>query len=306
MSRERSKPSLSRQAGEDHVGIDTGDIESIVASFLAGTCDDANREEFLDRLIELHQRCISSEDEVTAAKLREAFLLALDDAPAITREARYCDFLANEIAPTDFAQLQWQSPERVIKFCEILYGFQFPDDRTADAVRAHVATLLIESLQQLEADGNYEQMLRLVQIAPTNPTMLTGELLRIRNRAHLYEMNRVRRNTRVLHGYLIVQAILVILVFPLLFVYAENGEIRDAIEQAIDVDIPEKHGRQYLNYGDGLYWSLITAASIGYGDVTPRSNEGRAIAAVLGTMGVLTIGVLAGLVLHWITPRRLD
>jgi hypothetical protein len=45
---------------------------------------------------------------------------------------------------------------------------------------------------------------------------------------------------------------------------------------------------------------------VGYGDVTPRSNEGRIIAAVLGTMGVLTIGVLAGLILNWITPRQLD
>jgi hypothetical protein len=33
---------------------------------------------------------------------------------------------------------------------------------------------------------------------------------------------------------------------------------------------------------------------------------GRIIAATLGIMGVITIGVIAGLILNWITPRRLD
>jgi len=267
---------------------------------------ESNRDQYLDHLIELHVRCVSQEDDENAAKLRKAFLLALDDAPSVTQEQRYCDFLANKIAPGDFAQLQWQAPERVIKFCEILYGFQFPDDQTAELVRDHVATLLKESLHQFENDGKYEKMLRLIQIAPTNPTLISGELLRLRNRVHLYEMNRVLRNKRMLYVYLVVQAIFVLIIFPLLFVYAENGEFRDALKETTDLEIPEKQGRQHLTYSDGLYWSLITAASIGYGDVTPRSNEGRVMAAVLGTMGVLTIGVLAGLVLNWITPRRLD
>jgi Ion channel len=57
---------------------------------------------------------------------------------------------------------------------------------------------------------------------------------------------------------------------------------------------------------DGLYWSLITAGSIGYGDITPVTHIGTIIAATLGIMGVITIGVIAGLILNWITPRRLD
>jgi len=277
-----------------------------VEAFLAEDSRATNAETYLDQLIELHETCASQGEEAAAARLRETFLLTLDDTPEVTQEPRYCQFLANQVSPSDFAKLRWQSPERVIRFCEILYGFQFPDDTTAESVRLHVAMLLRESLQEFERRGSYEQMLQLVQMAPTSPALLTGELLRLRNRVHMYEMNRVRRNKRILHGYLVIQAILVVVVFPLLFVYAENGEIRDAIKVATDVSIPEKHGRQHLQYSDGLYWSLITAASIGYGDVTPRSNEGRAIAAVLGTMGVLTIGVLAGLILNWITPRRLD
>jgi hypothetical protein len=33
---------------------------------------------------------------------------------------------------------------------------------------------------------------------------------------------------------------------------------------------------------------------------------GKMIAATLGTIGVLSVGVVAGLILHWLTPRSLE
>jgi voltage-gated potassium channel Kch len=115
----------------------------------------------------------------------------------------------------------------------------------------------------------------------------------------------VQRNRYFLHGYLTLYIILVTIVFPLLFINAENGAIQDKIEQAAEVDMDEEN-RQFLSYSDGLYWSVITASSIGYGDVTPVTQVGRIIAATLGIMGVITVAVIAGLILEWITPRRLD
>jgi voltage-gated potassium channel Kch len=102
-----------------------------------------------------------------------------------------------------------------------------------------------------------------------------------------------------------VQAVLVILLFPVLFVYAENGAIQHKVERATGVEFPEEEHRIYT-YSDGLYWSLVTAGTVGYGDVTPVTNLGRALAAMLGVMGVLTSGVIAGLILQWIVPRQLD
>jgi len=281
-------------------------IRTEVEAFLCDACGDRDNEAYFDRLIHLYERCQEDNQEEAAKDLREAFLLALPRASSIVQESRFAAFLSEQFAPSDFARLQWQSPEQVTKFCEILYDFQFPNDKAADRIQAYVSVLLTQSLHQFEKNGNYEQMLHLLQTAPTSSGLLRGELLRLRNRVHLYEMNRVKRHRQTLYAYLIIQAFLVLVIFPLLFVYAENGMIRDAVEEVTDVEIPEKSGRQYLTYSDGLYWSIITAASIGYGDVTPRSNEGRIIAAVLGTMGVLTIGVLAGLILNWITPRQLD
>jgi hypothetical protein len=64
-------------------------------------------------------------------------------------------------------------------------------------------------------------------------------------------------------------------------------------------------GTSCLTFSEGMYWAVITASSIGYGDVTPTTTTGRMIAGTLGTMGVITVGILAGLVLDWITPRRI-
>ena len=69
-------------------------------------------------------------------------LLALNDSPSITQEPRFCRFLTEEIQPSDYSRLTWQSPSRVTRFCEILYGFPFPNDEAAERIRMHVATLL--------------------------------------------------------------------------------------------------------------------------------------------------------------------
>jgi hypothetical protein len=291
--------------GQTRVGY-AQNIRREVETFLADICEDTERNAYFDRLIHLHERCKQENLEEAAEDLREAFLLALPNASSIVQKPHFSTFLSEQFAPSDFAKLKWQSPERVMKFCEILYAIPFPHDQAAERVQSYVSILLQQSLHQLEENGDYEQMLHFLQTAPTSPGLLNGELLRLRNRVHLYEMHRVKRHQQLLYGYLIVQTLFVIIIFPLLFVYAENGAIRDAVREATDVEIPEKASRQYLSYSDGLYWSVITATSIGYGDVTPRSNEGRIIAMVLGTMGVLTIGILAGLILNWITPRQLD
>ena len=60
------------------------------------------------------------------------------------------------------------------------------------------------------------------------------------------------------------------------------------------------------NFEEALYFSTVTYASIGYGDVVPVTGLGRALAAILGMFGVLTIGIVAGLVLQWISPRPVD
>ncbi len=45
---------------------------------------------------------------------------------------------------------------------------------------------------------------------------------------------------------------------------------------------------------DGIWWSLVTATTVGYGDIAPRTHEGRLIAAILMLVGIGTIGMITG------------
>ena len=60
------------------------------------------------------------------------------------------------------------------------------------------------------------------------------------------------------------------------FYFAENGK-----NPSVD------------HWGDALWWAMTTTATVGYGDVVPRTNTGRALAAVLMITGIGLFGVIA-------------
>ncbi|HEX6288204.1 MAG TPA: potassium channel family protein [Herpetosiphonaceae bacterium] len=262
------------------------------------------RVEVLDQLIDVYGT-LGPDDTDQARSVRRSFLLTLEDTPQIIQQERFSRFLAERIEPEDFAEFRWQSADAVIEYCDLLYSFRFQSDAMAEHVQSLERNLLRYALQQYEQQQAYEKMFQLLKLAPTLPALTDVELQRLRNRAYLYEMRRVRRWRRTLIAYLLLQVILIVVVFPLLFVWAESGVIQQQIESAASATLPDEAQRSF-SYWDGLYWALITAASIGYGDVTPLTTLGRVLASALGVMGVVTIGVIAGLILNWLSPRRID
>jgi voltage-gated potassium channel len=48
------------------------------------------------------------------------------------------------------------------------------------------------------------------------------------------------------------------------------------------------------SFGDGLWWALVTATTVGYGDISPVTPQGRAVATVLMLVGIGTLGMIAG------------
>ena len=275
---------------------------AIVAQNRAGT---EEREANLEELVALYEEATFNKE--VAADIREVFLLAIIESPGILAREKFSAFLAEHVEPQDFSRLEWEAPEKVVSISETLYGFQFDDESVSKRVREQALNLLRYSLQQFEKQGELEKMLQLLRLAPVLPDMMDSELMRLRNRVYLYEMRRVQRNRRILYGYLILQVLLIFIIFPLLFINAENRAIQNEIEELTEVDLSSPgEGIQLLDFTDALYWSIITAASIGYGDVTPQTDVGRVIASALGLMGVITIGVIAGLILDWVSPRRID
>lgn len=54
-------------------------------------------------------------------------------------------------------------------------------------------------------------------------------------------------------------------------------------------------GRNITDMLDGLYWGFITVTSVGYGDLSPTTPGGKAIAGILGIAGVVFFGLPAGI-----------
>lgn len=48
------------------------------------------------------------------------------------------------------------------------------------------------------------------------------------------------------------------------------------------------------SFADALWWSFVTATTVGYGDISPSTGLGRLIAAILMLIGIGFIGMLTG------------
>jgi voltage-gated potassium channel len=48
--------------------------------------------------------------------------------------------------------------------------------------------------------------------------------------------------------------------------------------------------------GDAVWWAIVTATTVGYGDVSPVTGEGRAVAVLLMLVGIAVIGVFTATV----------
>lgn len=56
--------------------------------------------------------------------------------------------------------------------------------------------------------------------------------------------------------------------------------------------------------GDGVWWSLVTATTVGYGDISPKTQEGRLIAALLMLVGIGAIGMITGSIATYFIGAR--
>ena len=48
------------------------------------------------------------------------------------------------------------------------------------------------------------------------------------------------------------------------------------------------------SFGDALWWSMVTVSTVGYGDITPMSGQGKMVAVALIMFGMGVAGYLAG------------
>jgi voltage-gated potassium channel len=57
--------------------------------------------------------------------------------------------------------------------------------------------------------------------------------------------------------------------------------------------------------GNGIYWALTTMTTVGYGDITPKTAEGKVVAGVVMLIGIGTATLLIGAVAQQFVAARL-
>lgn len=71
---------------------------------------------------------------------------------------------------------------------------------------------------------------------------------------------------------------------------------------AMSIIIVEPTNPNISNFGDALWWSLVTVSTVGYGDVVPETVGGRMIAAPLIAVGIGVCGFVAGFMTKLMSP----
>ncbi|MEU2038583.1 potassium channel family protein [Nocardia niwae] len=57
------------------------------------------------------------------------------------------------------------------------------------------------------------------------------------------------------------------------------------------------------NFGDALWWSMVSVTTVGYGDVYPVTTEGRLISLILMTLGIGLISFAIGTTTSWVMDQ---
>lgn len=65
-------------------------------------------------------------------------------------------------------------------------------------------------------------------------------------------------------------------------------------------------GSNIHNFGDALWWAIVTVTTIGYGDKYPVTSGGRGVAIVLMFVGIGLIGVLTATVASYFVTQNAD
>lgn len=173
-----------------------------------------------------------------------------------------------------------------------------PNSPTVHATNLAIwAVFALDFAIRIALSGDRRRWLR--RNIPDLVAVLPLDFLRIARLAQLARLVRLMRAGRVLwrvsatlRGVLQTNGLAWVLATATTVVVAGELLIR-VVEPAI------------ASFGDALWWSIVTATTVGYGDLSPESALGRIVAVVLMLVGIGTIGMITGsIATYFLQDRR--
>ncbi|WP_040428655.1 potassium channel family protein [Acetivibrio cellulolyticus] len=86
------------------------------------------------------------------------------------------------------------------------------------------------------------------------------------------------------------------------FVYVIYFTLITIILGAIGIYFAEKNNT-INSFQDAIWWSFVTASTVGYGDISPKTTLGRIIAVILMLVGIGFIGMLTGTIATYFVKK---
>lgn len=80
-----------------------------------------------------------------------------------------------------------------------------------------------------------------------------------------------------------------------LLVFVASLAVLDAERHALGADI--------TTFGAALWWACVTVTTVGYGDLSPVTFEGRCVAVAMMVCGIALLGTITATIASWLVER---
>lgn len=67
----------------------------------------------------------------------------------------------------------------------------------------------------------------------------------------------------------------------------------------------QQDNQGFRNLGDAIWWTLVTAATVGYGDKVPLTTGGKIVAVLVMLFGVGLLGMITGRIASWLVEWKI-
>lgn len=87
--------------------------------------------------------------------------------------------------------------------------------------------------------------------------------------------------------------------------YVLAGAVALIAASAVGVWFFEDRGDADIDsWGDTIWWAIVTMTTVGYGDISPETGGGKAVAIVLMLAGITVFGVITANLAAWFTRSK--